>query len=104
VAPGMKPQEVSNALWGYATLGRMPADETWAALEAAVGRVARDMTSQGLANTLYGYATLSTLRNAAPPSCYAAVWDRVSGLEARLQPRGTVHALPRAPPLMPVAR
>jgi G:T-mismatch repair DNA endonuclease (very short patch repair protein) len=64
-------------------LGRMPGDDTWAALETAAGRVARDMNSQGLANTLHAYATLSTLRGVELPSCYAAVWDRVCGLEAR---------------------
>jgi hypothetical protein len=82
VARDMKPQEVSNTLWAYATLGRT-GDEAWAALESAVVRVARDMTSQGLVNTLWGYATLSTLRGVELPSCYAAVRDRVCGLEAR---------------------
>jgi hypothetical protein len=61
----------------------MPGTKTWVALEAAAGRVARDMTSQGLSNTLFAYATLSTLRGVELPSCHAAVWDRVCGLEAR---------------------
>jgi hypothetical protein len=82
VAAEMKPQEVSNLVWGYATLDRTPREETWTALEAAAGRVAPDMTSQGLANTLLAYATLPTLRGVELPSCYAAVWDKVCGLEA----------------------
>jgi hypothetical protein len=70
VAPEMKPQEVANTVWGYAIysdkrqalnkqlmLGRMPGDEAWAALEAAAGRVARDMNSQDASNTVLAYAT-----------------------------------------------
>jgi hypothetical protein len=83
VARDMIPRHVGNLLWSYATLGRMPGEKTWAALEAAAARVARDMNKQELANTVWGYAALSTLRGVELPSCHAAVWDRVCGLEAR---------------------
>jgi hypothetical protein len=45
--------------------------------------VAPGMKPQELANTLFAYATLYTLRGVELPSCHAAVWDRVCGLEAR---------------------
>jgi hypothetical protein len=83
VARDMKPQELSNTLLAYAKLGRIPRDKTWAALDAAAGRLARDMNEQDLANSLFAYATLSTLRGVELPSCHAALWDRVCGLEAR---------------------
>jgi hypothetical protein len=83
VARDMNEQAVPNLVFAYATLGRMPGEETSAALEAAAGRVARDMNEQGLAITLWGYAALSTLRGVELPSCHAALWDRVCGLEAR---------------------
>jgi hypothetical protein len=50
-----------SALIAIATPKSMPRDETWAALEIAVGRVAPDMNSQEVANTVFGYATLSIL-------------------------------------------
>jgi hypothetical protein len=83
VAPDMKPQNVALTLWSYATLKRMPGDKTWAALEFAAVRVARDMKPQNVANTVFAYATLSILQDAAHPSCYAALWELVNGLEAR---------------------
>jgi hypothetical protein len=83
VAPDMKPQNVALTLWSYATLKRMPGDKTWAALEFAAVRVARDMKPQNVANTVFAYATLSILQNVAHPSCYAALWELVNGLEAR---------------------
>jgi hypothetical protein len=79
----MNSQAVTNTLWSYATLKRTPADETWAALETAAVRVARDMNSQNVANTLFAYATLSILRDVAYPSSYAALWKLVCGLEAQ---------------------
>jgi hypothetical protein len=39
----------------------MPEDNTWAALETAARRVARDMNLQGLANLIWGYATLGRM-------------------------------------------
>jgi hypothetical protein len=41
------------------------------------------MNKQDLANSLFAYATVSTLRGVELPSCHAALWDRVCGLEAR---------------------
>jgi hypothetical protein len=62
----------------------MPGEDAWAALDAAATRVAPEMTPQALATSAWSYATLRTLRGGIrPPSCYAAVWERVKGLEAR---------------------
>jgi hypothetical protein len=83
VARDMNEQDVANTVLAYATLGRMPGAETRAALETAAGRVAAEMKPQELANTVWAYTALSTLRGVEPPSCDAAVWDRVCGLEAR---------------------
>jgi hypothetical protein len=82
-APDMVPQAWANALWSYATLGKMLEGKTWAALEATAGRLVLKMNSQDLSNTVFAYATLSTLRGVELPSCYAAVWDKVCGMEAR---------------------
>jgi len=79
----MDSQAVANTLLSYATLKRRPEDETWAALETVAVRVARDMNSQDVANTVFAYATLSILHDVAHPSCYAALWELVCGLEAR---------------------
>jgi hypothetical protein len=57
-ARGMKPQEISNTLYAYGLIGRMPGDKTWAALENATVRVAPNMVAQNVANTLWSYATL----------------------------------------------
>ena len=81
--PDMTSQGLANTVLAYAKLGRMPGDQAWAALEAAAGRLAPSMNSQDLANTVFAYATLSTLRDVELPSCHAAVWDQVCGLEAR---------------------
>ena len=54
----MKPQEVSNSLWAYATLGERPGDATFAALGTRAEDVARSMNSQEVANALWSYATL----------------------------------------------
>jgi hypothetical protein len=83
VARDMNSQNAANTLWSYATLNRTPGDETWAALETATVRVARDMNSQDVANTVFAYATLSILHDVAHPSCYAALWELVCGLEAQ---------------------
>jgi hypothetical protein len=83
VARDMNSQDLANTLLSYATLKRRPEDETWAALETAAVRVARDMNSQAVANTVFAYATLSILHDVAHPSCYAALWELVCGLEAR---------------------
>jgi len=58
-------------------------DETWAALETAAVRAAPCMNPQNVANTVFAYATLSILHDVAHPSCYAALWELVCGLEAR---------------------
>jgi hypothetical protein len=41
------------------------------------------MDSQAVANTVFAYASLSILYDVAHPSCYAALWELVCGLEAR---------------------
>jgi hypothetical protein len=48
----MSPQHVANTVLSFATLGLTPGAEMWAALQAAVVRVAPDMNAQALANTL----------------------------------------------------
>jgi hypothetical protein len=58
VASDMKPQEVSNTVYGLALLGRMPGAEARAALEVAVARVGPDMEPQHVANIWWAYATL----------------------------------------------
>jgi hypothetical protein len=61
VAPKMKPQEVSNTVWAYVSLGRMPDDKTWAALETAAGRVAPEMNPQEVANTMWAFSKLERM-------------------------------------------
>ena len=62
--PDMKPQEVANVIWAFATLGWEPGAETRAALEAAVMRVAPDMNPQETANAAWGFATLGLMPGA----------------------------------------
>jgi very-short-patch-repair endonuclease len=57
----MNSQAVSNLIWACATLGRMPRDETWAALETAAERVARDMNSQDVSNLIWACAKLGRM-------------------------------------------
>jgi hypothetical protein len=64
VGPDMKPQEVANAIWAFATLLWEPGAETWAALETAVERVAPDMKPQEVANAAWGFATLGLMPGA----------------------------------------
>ena len=68
----MIPQQVSNTLYGYASLSRTATDDTrdtamskmpLAELEEAIERVAPDMNSQNVANTIWAYGTLGM-----PPS------------------------------------
>ena len=55
VGPSMKPQEVSNTIWGLATLGWQPGQGPMrGALEAAAVRVAPTMDAQNVANTIWG--------------------------------------------------
>jgi len=54
---------VANLTWAYATLGKMPSDSTWAALETAAGQMARDMKAQEVANLAWAYATLGRMPN-----------------------------------------
>ena len=58
VARDMKPQEMANLMWAYATLGRAPGAPTWEALERRAGEVARDMVPQNVANLMWAHATL----------------------------------------------
>ena len=52
---------MTNAAWSFATLGWEPGAEARAALEAAVVRVAPDMTRQAAANVAWGFATLGLM-------------------------------------------
>jgi len=75
-------QALSNTLWAYATLGRVPEAETWEALETAAVRVAPGMVPQALANTLWAYTSLSSLRDVILPLSYAAMWELMCNMEA----------------------
>jgi hypothetical protein len=79
VAPGMVPQNLSNTVWAYATLGRAPEAETWEALEAAAVRVAPGMVPHALANTVWAYATLGR----APE---AGTWEALEAATVRVTP------------------
>jgi hypothetical protein len=70
---------VANILWSYATLKRMPRDETWAMLETAAVRDVRNMNSQAVANTLWSYATLKRM----PGDETWAALDTAAGRVAR---------------------
>jgi hypothetical protein len=59
----MNPQNVANTMWAFSKLERMPDDKTWAALETAAGRVAREMNSQNVTNVMWAYATLGRVPN-----------------------------------------
>ncbi|KAL4421555.1 hypothetical protein ABPG75_010846 [Micractinium tetrahymenae] len=51
----MKPQEVSNSLWGWSKLG-WPFEQLQPAAGAAVAATAADMTPQEVSNVIYAYA------------------------------------------------
>ena len=50
-------------MWAFSKLERMPDDKTWAALETAAGRMAREMKPQDVANVMLAYATLGRVPN-----------------------------------------
>jgi len=58
VALDMHSQNVSNTVYSFAVLGRMPGAQTRAALEVAVVREARHMKPQEVSNTSWAFATL----------------------------------------------
>ena len=49
----MIPQGVTNVLYAYATMGRIPRDDTWTALETAVVRAIPDMNAQDVSNLMW---------------------------------------------------
>jgi len=69
---------VANLTWAYATLGSMPDDSTWAALETATGRVARDMNAQDVANLAWAYATLGRMPGASTWAALETAAGRVA--------------------------
>ena len=77
VASDMAPQGVSNAIYGFAVLGREPGAETWAALEAAVVRVAPGMKPQEVSNTSWALATLGLMPGAEARAALEAALVRV---------------------------
>ena len=79
VAPRMNPQEASNIIYSYAKLGRLLGAEAWAALEAAVVRVAHNMNAQDVANNLWGFLVAATQGVPLPP-CYPSMWQAACGL------------------------
>jgi hypothetical protein len=58
VAGEFKPQEVSNTLWAYATMGRKPGERLMGLLERRAEVISEDFNSQNVANTLWAYATM----------------------------------------------
>jgi hypothetical protein len=53
---------VSNTLYAFATLGKSPGAQTWAALEQTAAETqVRAMTSQGVAATLWSYGALQQM-------------------------------------------
>jgi len=75
--PGMKPQELSNTVWAYATLGLELGAKARAVMDVAVVRVAPDMNAQDTANTLWSVATLGLMPG-------AAVWAALEVAAARV--------------------
>jgi hypothetical protein len=61
VAPDMKPEEMTNTVYAYGTMKRMPGDDTWAALEATAVRMTPGMKAQEAANLTWAYATLGRM-------------------------------------------
>ena len=86
VAPDMISQDVSNLVWAYATLGRMPGEETWVALEGAALRVAPDMVYQAVSNTLWAYATLGKMPG-------KKAWEALEAAALRVAPDMRPQAL-----------
>ena len=64
VAVDIEAQHVSNAVYGFAVLGREPGIEQRAVLEATVVRVGPDMVPQAVANTAWSFATLGLMPGA----------------------------------------
>jgi hypothetical protein len=89
VAPDMKPQEVSNALWAIATLGKMLAGKTWEALEGAAVRVAPDMNAHDVGNVLWSYAKLGKMPE-------GKMWEALEDAAVRVAPGMTPQNLANA--------
>ena len=77
VAAGMDTQGVSNTMYGFAVLGRMPGALAWAVLEAAVVRVGPSMVPQALSNTIWSYATMGRMPGAEARAALEAAIVRV---------------------------
>jgi hypothetical protein len=58
VAGELSAQEVSNVLWAYATMGRMPGERMMGLLEGRSEAIAGQFSSQHVANLLWAYATM----------------------------------------------
>jgi hypothetical protein len=90
VAPTMKPQEVSNTVWAYVALRRMPDDKTWAALETAARRVAQEMNPQNVANVMWAYSKLERM----PDDTTWAALETAAGRVAReMNPLDVAHVM-----------
>jgi hypothetical protein len=57
-ASAFKAQDVSNYLWGMATLGLEPTSDMWRRLQAQVEMVWDSFITQHLANTLWAIAQM----------------------------------------------
>ena len=77
VASVMKPQEVSNTVYGFGVLGREPGAEALAALEDAVMRVGPGMEPQHVGNIWWAFATLGLMPRAQARAALEAAVVRV---------------------------
>ena len=56
------PQDISNTLWAYATLGRAPLEDVLRGLEGRAVAVAGSFIPQEISNTLWAYANLGRVQ------------------------------------------
>ena len=73
----VKPLEVRHVMWSYATLGRMPGSNAWAALEKQSKQIAQIANSQEAATLTWAYGTFGR-----PPA--GKVWRELEMAADRL--------------------
>jgi hypothetical protein len=86
VAENMAPQGVSNTVYSFALLGRMPGTDARAVLEAALVRVAPGMKSQEVSNVMWATATLGL-------NLRAETWAALESAVVRVGPDMTPQAV-----------
>jgi hypothetical protein len=60
ISTKLKPQDVSNTLWAYATMGTKPGDRIMGLLERRVQTISEEFTSQSVANMMWVFTTMGT--------------------------------------------